>query len=225
MIKYISKSVAVALLLTTVLLYTPEAAVRNSSGLTEAITSFEMDEAGLYKATAPDKKARNAYKRYVKNYLSSRKRFPGHRYKLCDINNDSIPEMFFSYAKGVRAAYKIYTYKKGKIIKKGDFSGCNFITYNRSSKQICVIGSGGASHSILTCYKMVSSKLKQTSEYECISDYSGEGAIGCNTIKITKEYPQKDIINSQKEFSNGPIFRSSMCSHFFSLDRRFQNFP
>ncbi len=182
MIKYISKSVIVALLLSVISLYTPEAAVRNSSGSTEAIASFEMAEAGLYKAAAPDKKARNAYKRYVRNYLSSRKRFPGHYYKLRDINNDGIPEMFFAYNGGVRAAYKIYTYKKGKIIKMGDFSGCNFITYNKSSKQICVIGSGGASHSILTCYKMISSRLKQTSEYESISDYSG----GSNKVKYYK---------------------------------------
>lgn len=182
MIKYISKNIVTALLLTTMSLYTPEAAVQNSFRPTESAASFEMSNPGLYKAAALDKKARNAYKRYVKNYLSSRKMFPGHRYKLCDINNDGVPEMFFSYQNGVRATYKVYTYKKGKILKMEELDGVNEIVYSRSRKQICVIASNSSSHSILACYKMVSNKLKQVSKYESISDYSG----GSNKVKYYK---------------------------------------
>lgn len=180
-----------ALLLVTVSLHTPEAAVQNNSNAPEAIISFEMAEHDLYKAYLPDQKAQNAYKRYVKNYLSSNQDFPGHSYKLCDINNDGISEMFFAYNGGVRTTYKIYTYKQGKIIKMGDFSGCNLIAYNKNKKQICIEGSNGASHSIQTCYKMVSSKLNQTSKYESISNYSG----GNNE---TKYYKNNKRISAKK---------------------------
>lgn len=154
-------------------LHTPEAAVLSNPDTVDAVVSYEMVKLSLYKASLPNTKDIKAYRRYINKYLSSNKKYPEHRAVVCDINVDGIYEMFFSYNSGVRSAYKIYTYKKGKIIKMGDFSGCNFITYNTNKKQICVIGSNGAFHSIETCYKMVSTRLKQVAKYEGISDYSG----------------------------------------------------
>lgn len=171
--RYICKSVATALVLMIISLHTPEAAVLSNPDTVDAVVSYEMVKLSLYKASLPNTKDIKAYRRYINKYLSSNKKYPEHRAVVCDINVDGIYEMFFSYNSGVRSAYKIYTYKKGKIIKMGDFSGCNFITYNTNKKQICVIGSNGAFHSIETCYKMVSTRLKQVAKYEGISDYSG----------------------------------------------------
>lgn len=162
-------SVATILAFMTVSLHTPEAAVQRSPNTTDPAVSYEMVEFSLYRNSLPNTKDIKAYRKYINKYLYSNKKYPSHKAVVCDINGDGIYEMFFSYTKGVRAAYKIYTYKRGKIIKMGDFSGCNFITYNTNKKQICVIGSAGATHSIQTCYKMVSSKLKKIAEYESIS--------------------------------------------------------
>ncbi len=166
--KYICKSIVAILALSTISLHTPEAAVQSNPDTTDPSVSYEMVETSLYKASLPNEKDIRAYKKYLVKYLSSKKRYPGRRAVVCDINGDGIYEMFFSYNSGVRSTYKIYTYKKGKIIKMGEFSGCNFITYNTNKKQICVIGSNGASHSIQTCYKMVSTKLKKIAKYELI---------------------------------------------------------
>lgn len=171
--RYICKSIVAVVALVTVSLYTPEAAVQNSPGTSDATVSYEMVKQDPYQASALDKRVKNAYKRYVRNYLSSKKRFPYHRYRFRDINNDGVSEMFYSYAGGARTTYKIYTYKKGKIIKMKELDGCNEIVYNKNSKQICVIASNGASDSVQTCYKMISTRLKQVAKYECISDYSG----------------------------------------------------
>lgn len=171
--KYICTSVAAILALMTVSLHTPEATIQSIPNTTDSAVSYEMVEFSLYRASLPNTKDIKAYRRYINKYLSSNKKYPSHKAVVCDINSDGIYEMFFSYNSGVRSAYKIYTYKKGKIIKMGDFSGCNFIAYNIYKKQICVIGSNGASHSIETCYKMVSTRLKRIAKYECISDYSG----------------------------------------------------
>ncbi len=184
--RYICKSVATALALMIISLHTPEAAALSNPDTVDAVVSYEMVKPNLYKASLPNTKDIKAYRRYINKYLSSNKKYPSHKAVVCDINVDGIYEMFFSYNSGVRSAYKIYTYKKGKIIKMGDFSGCNFITYNTNKKQICVIGSAGADHSIQTCYKMIFSKLKKIAEYESIS--------------ITN---YSDRINKAKYYKNG----------------------
>ncbi len=122
------------------------------------------------KITVSDKKVKNAYKSYVKKHLSSKKKFPSGRYELYDINGDSIPEMFFSYSSGGRRTYKIYTYKKGKIIKIGDLSGCTDIFYNKKKKQICVQSSKSDAEDIFTCYEMGAKKLRQVSIYRHVSE-------------------------------------------------------
>lgn len=180
--RYICKSIVLILALLTVSLHTPEAAIQSSSNTADPSVYYEMVKPNLYKAYAPNTKDIKAYTRYINKYLSSKKKYPGRRAVVCDINGDGIYEMFFSYNSGVRSTYKIYTYKKRKIIKMEELSGVNEIVYSRSRKQICVIASNSSSHSILTCYKMVSNKLKQASEYESISNYSG----GSNKVKYYK---------------------------------------
>ena len=114
--RYMCKSVVAVLALLTISVHTPEAAVQSNPDTPDPAVSYEIVRQDLHQASTLDKKARNAYKRYVRNYLSSKKRFPYHQYRFRDINNDGVSEMFYSYASGVRTTYKIYTYKKGKII-------------------------------------------------------------------------------------------------------------
>ncbi len=189
--RYICKSVAAVLALMTISLHTPEAAVLTSPDTADTTVSYEMVKFNLYKASLPNTKDIKAYRRYISKYLSSNKKYPSHKTVVCDINGDGIYEMFFSYTSGVRVAYKIYTYKKGKIIKMKELNGCNDIFCNQYSKQICVESSNGASHSIETCYKMIATRLKQVAKYECISDYSGG-------ISRTLYYKNNKMISAKK---------------------------
>lgn len=201
--KYVSKGMVAVLLLITISLNTSKAAVQNNSNLTESIVSSEVTELNLYKASDSDKKARNAYKRYIKNYLSSKKQFPSSFSRICDINNDGISEMLFRYNNGIRYTCKIYTYKKGKIIKMKELNGCTNIYYNKNKKQICVDSPNGASHAILTCYKMVSTQLKQISKYECIWDYSG-GTTKKKCYKNNKRISVKEFDKFSKRIFKWP---------------------
>ena len=81
-------------------------------------------------------KAKKAYKNYAQKYLLSSVSYPYGTYKLYDINRDGIPEMFFTYMAGVRGGYKVYTYKKGKIIKMLDVTGAGGLYRNAKKKQI-----------------------------------------------------------------------------------------
>ena len=110
--KYICKSVVAISTLMTISLHTSEAATQSSPDASDATISYEIVKQDHYQASALDKKARRAYKKYVRNYLSSKKRFPYHQYMFFDINNDGVSEMFYSYASGACTTYKIYTYKK-----------------------------------------------------------------------------------------------------------------
>lgn len=109
--------------------------------------------------------AKKAYKNYVWKYLSSSTDYPGSRYKFYDINRDGIPEMLFSYASGVRCGYKIYTYKKGKIIKMLDEIGAGGIYRNAKKKEIYISFSSGAADNWVIFYKMKNKKLVQTQKY------------------------------------------------------------
>lgn len=118
-------------------------------------------------------KAKKAYKNYVRKNLSSTVSYPDSRYKFYDINRDGRPEMFFSYRSGVRGGYKIYTYKKGKIIKMLDVEGAGAVYRNTRKKQIYISFSSGAANSWFTCYKMKNKKLVQVRKYYSASDFQG----------------------------------------------------
>ena len=117
--------------------------------------------------------AKKAYKSYVRKYLKPSAGYPYGKYKLYDINRDGIPEMFFTYATGVRCGYKIYTYKKGKIIKMLDVTGASGIYRNAKKKQICICFSGGAADNWFIYYKMKNKKLVHARKYHNISKLGG----------------------------------------------------
>lgn len=118
-------------------------------------------------------KVKRAYKNYVRKYLSSHASYPYGTYSLYDINRDGVSEMVFTYMSGVRGGYKIYTYKKGKIIKMLDVKGAGGIRRNARKKQICISFSNGASDSWATCYKMKGQKLIRVRKYHSISEFKG----------------------------------------------------
>lgn len=203
--RYICKSVATALALMIISLHTPEAAVLSNPDTVDAVVSYEMVKLSLYKASLPNTKDIKAYRRYINKYLSSNKKYPEHRAVVCDINGDGIYEMFFLYNSGIGYTCKIYTYKKGKIIKMKELNGCTNMCYNKKGKQICCSFPNGASHTIFGCYKMTSTRLKQVAKYEAISitDYS-------------------DRVNKQKYYKNGKRISAKKFKTFFD---KFLNWP
>ena len=49
---------------------------------------------------------------------------------MYDINRDGVPEMFFEYMSGARSGFKIYTYKKKKVVSVKSSTGISCIYYN-----------------------------------------------------------------------------------------------
>jgi len=129
--------------------------------------------------------AKKAYKNYVRRYLPSSAGYPYGRHKLYDINRDGIPEMLFAYQAGVRSAYKIYTYKKGKILKMLDVTtGGSGLYRVKGKKYIVICTSGGVADNAFTCYKMQGKKLVKVSEYRSVS--TGGGSLQPQEVKFYK---------------------------------------
>ena len=92
---------------------------------------------------------------------------------MYDINRDGVPEMFFEYMSGARSGFKIYTYKKKKVVSVKSSTGISCIYYNSGKKQICILTSSGASDNTYTCYKLSGKKLKKVVQYKSVSSGGG----------------------------------------------------
>lgn len=114
---------------------------------------------------------RNAYWKYANDNLLYSSKYPYANYTLLDINCDSIPEMPFSYACGMRSGYHIYTYINGKVTCLKKLTGVTNVYYCSSKKQICIMASGGAADGSFTYYQLVGGVLRQVLEYESVSHY------------------------------------------------------
>ena len=130
---------------------------------------------------------KRAYASYVKRNLSSTTKYPYGNYTLYDINRDGVPEMFFEYMSGVRSGFKIYTYKKGKVVKVKAATGISRIYYNSGKREICILGSGGAADNSYTCYKLSGKKLKKISSYRSISGNAGKVKFYKNEKRISRD--------------------------------------
>ncbi len=138
--------------------------------ITETTTVVQRVDVSAAGTKSIKNNAKKAYKNYVRKYLPSSAGYPYGMYKLYDINRDGIPEMLFAYQAGVRSAYKIYTYKKGKIIKMLDVTeGGSGLYRVKGKKYIVIHTSGGAADGAFTCYKMQGKKLVKVSEYRNVS--------------------------------------------------------
>lgn len=124
-------------------------------------------------AARPNKATvKKAYKTYVKKKLSSVA--GGAAY--CDVDQDGVPEMFFSYTKGNKNGLKVFTYQKGKVVsmKSQQGTGTDQVYYNKKKKQVCiVISDSDGMSATFTFYKKNGKKLKKVQEYKCI--YSADG--------------------------------------------------
>ena len=81
---------------------------------------------------------KRAYEKYATKKLLSNSKYPNGAYTLYDINRDGVPEMFFEYMSGARSVFKIYTYKKKKVVSVKSSTGISCIYYNSGKKQICI---------------------------------------------------------------------------------------
>ncbi len=116
---------------------------------------------------------KRAYEKYASKKLLSNSKYPYGAYTLYDINRDGVPEMFFEYMSGARSGFKIYTYKKKKVVSVKSSTGISCIYYNSGKKQICILTSSGASDNTYTCYKLSGKKLKKVVQYKSVSSGSG----------------------------------------------------
>lgn len=113
---------------------------------------------------------RKAYKAYVKKHFKAKKyayKYPNAECILYDINKDGTKEMIVRYESGVRNAYQVFTYKKGKVKKlhKGEFFGAGSICYIKGKKVLVISFSNGASDGEHRMYKIKGNKLKMVKRY------------------------------------------------------------
>lgn len=148
--------------------------------------------------------ALKAYKKYFSKNLDNYDH-PYAEYKLCDIDKNGVPEMIVSYMSGVRAGFKIYTYKQSNVKHVKSFEGGCRVCYNKSKKQIAVLTSGGAADNKMQVFKLSGTKLKKVCIYESKGLYQSYSLVGVkyykNGLKISKSKYNKycdDILNHWK---------------------------
>lgn len=110
--------------------------------------------------------AKEIYSEYYYDNFMYNSEYPYSSYDFYDINQDGIPEMFVRYELGINGLCDVYTLVGSKIKLVEDRLSARTIFYNTSKKQICMEGSGGASLSYETFYKMEGGKLKKITEYK-----------------------------------------------------------
>lgn len=130
--------------------------------------------------------AKRAYKVYINKHL---KKYPSLEYGLYDINKDGTKEMIVRYESGVRFAYQIYTYKKGKVKKlhKGEIGGAGNVYRIKGKKKIIISYSNGASDNGYSSYRVKGKKLKKGRVYSCkYNENTGKVQYFCGKKKISE---------------------------------------
>lgn len=119
-------------------------------------------------------------------------------YYFQDFNKDGIPEMVV-ISPGARAAIYVYTYYKGKVVMAhASDIFFNEIGYLKSKNYFVGFGSGGASYSEFTLYKLKKGKLQEIATYvmdegKCTKNGKKISAKQYNKVydKVTWSYGQK----------------------------------
>ena len=169
-------------------------AVKAKKSGTVIITAQAMDDSGIEAAcevtvVMGTTAAKEIYKKYYNDNLKNKSKYPSGSYKLYDINQDGIPEMFLKYEGGVRTAYNIYALAGNKVKLVSIQYGVNEINYNAGKKQICIRSSSSAFKSYYTVYQLKGIKLRKIVKYTYKSkDSSGK----------TVYYKDKKKISSSK---------------------------
>lgn len=120
---------------------------------------------------------RGAYQAYVNKHIN-KKKCPNLKCILYDINKDGRKELIVQYESGVRYAYRIYTYRKGKVKKmhKGEFFGASGIYYKKGKKELFILFTNGASDNEYCSYQMKGGKLKKNKSYRAVFNMETEDA-------------------------------------------------
>lgn len=144
------------------------------------------DTADVVNAKTKQSTIKKTYASYIKKNAKKDLAYTDNlEYYFQDFNKDGIPEMVVVSLGGARAAIYVYTYYKGKVVMahSGDIF-FNEIGYLKSKNYFVGFGSGGASYSEFTLYKLKNGKLHEVATY--VMD---EGKLTKNGKKISaKQY-------------------------------------
>lgn len=138
---------------------------------------------------------KKAYKQYLsKTGIAIR----GGKAVYVDINRDGIQELFYARSSNLTNLYKkciVCTYKKGTVIKAGEFEGVLDMSYSSKKKRLCV-GQRAAVGSWTSIYKLSNGILKKTVSY-----HPGMGADFAYKNNYNKKISVKEYSNAIKKYS------------------------
>lgn len=161
---------------------------------------FVPDATNVVSAKTKRNVMKEKYASYIeKNAKKDLKYTDNLEYYFQDFNKDGIPEMVVVSVGGARAAIYVYTYYKGNVVMAHDSDTFfNAIGYLKSKNYFVGFGSGGASYSEFTFYKIKKGKLHEVTTYvmdegKCTKNGKEISAKQYNKVydKVTWSYDQK----------------------------------
>ena len=161
------------------------------------------DAANVVNAKTKQSTIKKTYASYIKKNAENDLGYTDNlEYYFQDFNNDGIPEMVVASVGGARAAIYVYTYYKGKAVMAhaGD-TFFNEVGCLKSKNYFVGFGSGGASYSEFTLYKLKKGKLHEVATY--VMD---EGKFTKNGKKISEKQYTKAYNKVNWSF-NGKIHK------------------
>lgn len=106
---------------------------------------------------------KSIYTKYVKQELKKNEHADTLTCYMYDFNKDGVKEFITCEVGGARAAYRVYTYKDGKVQYLADG---NNIGYIKGKKYLVSYGSGSAFYYCYDVYKISGGKSKLVTHYE-----------------------------------------------------------
>lgn len=172
--------------------------------LAGSILASQMQGGLLANATsfADSADVEEAYEEYFEEHYKDNRNYLDATFGTVDINGDSVDEMWVSYAYGVRGAYDFLYYKNGSVKKLKSFNGCSTVLYNEDQKQICVIGSSGATSTSYTAYKFTGSKFKKFASYKSDGTYGSNGKLKMVYYKNNKRISKAAYNKAARKYNN-----------------------
>lgn len=168
--------------------------MKNKKRIILVVFCFLMLFASSAYAKPSKAKVKKAYKKYASENINVKSY---DIVKYIDINRDGVKEMLYCNNSGLYPLWEVYTYKKGKVLKAGQFWGSEGVFFSSKKKRIAAESySGGGA--FLCVYKLSGSKLKCVTEYRMGELVMG-GKYGLkNGKKISAEKYYKETGNIHK---------------------------